>query len=54
MVREVAVVGGLGGVEVVETGLMLDPLVWVSAWDRRAPSFCRGYISSLGFQMRSA
>ena len=32
-------------VEVVEAGLMLDPLVWVSAWDSSEPSFCKGRVS---------
>ena len=44
VVREVAVWEEVA-VEVVETGLMLDPLVWVSACDNSEPSFCKGYQS---------
>ena len=39
VVRETAVWAEVA-VEVVETGTMLDPLVWVSAWDSNEPSLC--------------
>ena len=38
VVRDIAVWEAVA-VEVVETGLVLDPLVWVSAWDSNEPSF---------------
>lgn len=44
MVREAAVWEEVA-VEVVEAGFMLDPLVWVSAWDSSEPSFCKAWVS---------
>lgn len=49
VVRDVAVWEEVA-VEVVETGLVTDPLVRVSAWESNEPSFWKELVSPSAFQ----